>query len=133
MIANSDIPTYLEICRQNPNRNCVFINKYLSCFRVNLEQNSQNFNIIMDTLFEWIAMIGVAYRAKTFITSPNDLLECCRSFMRLAMSVVSNFVDFDGLDAKHNQEVDVLIRALTACENEDLDTFLSLSNGRYEE
>ena len=133
MIANCDVPTYLEICRQNPDKKCIFVNKPLSAFRRHFAQNERNFNVIMDTLFEWIAMIRVAYRSKVFITNEYLLREFCRNFLQIAMRVIKNFADFDGLDSIHAQRIDLLIQIINACENNDLDLFLKLSNGSFVE
>ena len=89
MIANCDIPAYLEICRQNPDKKCIFINECLSSFRLSIGQNIQNFNISLDTLFEWISMIGIAYKSRTFITNEEQLLTCFGSFMQLAVNVTN--------------------------------------------
>ncbi|MBR1419596.1 MAG: glycosyltransferase family 2 protein [Selenomonadaceae bacterium] len=133
MIANCDIPTYLEICRQNPDKKCIFINECLSSFRLSIGQNIQNFNISLDTLFEWISMIGIAYKSRTFITNEEQLVTCFGSFMQLAMNVTSKFAGFNGLDEKHARDIDSLIQILNACERNDIDMFLKLSNGRYVE
>lgn len=84
-IAHGDVGTWLNLLEQGK---CVFISEVLSAYRMQDEQNSNDINIIINSVLEWFNYLTISWLTDKYIYTYDEYKRACNSWIDFAKRVV---------------------------------------------
>lgn len=121
-----DVSTFLEIGRKR--KQIVYLKDFYSAMRLHASQNSQNPNVTITILLDFLGFDFAAYAYHFYIDSREKFLQMMNNWLKQQDLIRSNFHNFDWnefLSKENTVEIKIFKNIIHALENKNYDEAIS--------